>query len=1214
MFPRFDNLSEAHFAENSAMLATLGFDNAEFGVQALMRLKQTCESTIRISNHPGVPEWFKTLRRILHESPLPELVLATVDQLVRNAPDESFLVTVFDRAPRALHIVGRIASASPFLTQILLSDSTMLDRLSSSQSVSEVKSREQFVAESQEAFAQSANLREQLLALRRYQKGELLRIGMCDAFGLMDFKRVTLQISLLADAMVQSCLTLVQENAGDSPQLCVIALGKHGGEELNYSSDIDLLIVAHEVTGHAEATARRLIDALSENLTSGFLYRVDLRLRPWGDAGPLVTTPNTYSSYLKNEAELWEKQALLKARIVAGDANIGQRLITAVRPLLGADSSDTVIEHTRRMKQKIERPLARHGKLTKEIKLGAGSIRDIEFIVQSCQLIHAASNSGILTHNTLDAITRLADHGLIDASEYRVLREGYVFLRTLEHALQLMHNQQTHEFPQHRKHQEWLAQRLDYPDAATLFSRFEEHRRSVRSVFDSWFAGPPAHAVETEIAVRNESTPDAVATTAQICPKSLSRQQQQIADFFSEVVAPGHPQVWVEPWIHSNALQVTVASCESHALLPSICCLLMALGHDIRSGDILRQPGTNRYGHRLSRPGFLAVFQIRQQDSTALHRGDQLATTLQRDLAELQGCDWNLTLPRLTERFCAHLNTLDHAEPVITDTHIQIENTPDERFTRIHLDAPDSHGFLFELSLSLGVCGFRIERAVLDCTDNRIADVIDVAEANGDRIDGAARIQELKTAVLLIQQFTNWLPSSADPHSALLRFRDLLHVLQNDQKWPDILTSLNRPDALNVIARVLGISQHLWEDFLQTQHEDLLPLLFNPAELSRRIGSEELQTELALHISKQVSVQEKADVLNAFKDRHLFRIDLRHVLRHCPFEDFSREVTELAEVILREAVSLSWRNCVQRYGLPLTADGTVCRYGLAALGKLGGGEIGFASDIELFLVFEDECQAQSETSVSGVTFFDSVMSEIARIIHARHRGIFEIDLRMRPYGQAGASAISLAAFERYYSPDGDAWPYELQGLVKLRVLSEDPQFADRVLQACHTAIYREGVFDFEAMHAMRERQTRQLVRGGTVNAKLSEGGLVDCEYAVQALQLTFGKDNPALRISNTLKALEVIRELQLLDGELVNQAIVSYRFLRELIDCLRMVRGNALDLTIPEPGTAAHQQLSRRLQQVHGTSESLTKFESTLASIQRFTREVERICLQHGTG
>ena len=225
-------------------------------------------------------------------------------------------------------------------------------------------------------------------------------------------------------------------------------------------------------------------------------------------------------------------------------------------------------------------------------------------------------------------------------------------------------------------------------------------------------------------------------------------------------------------------------------------------------------------------------------------------------------------------------------------------------------------------------------------------------------------------------------------------------------------------------------------------------------------------------------------------------------------------------------------------------------------------------------------------------------------------GIFHVDLRMRPYGQAGAAAVRLDDFRNYYRADGPAWPYERQALVRLRPVAGDREFGDRVLSAASDCTYLAGSFDFVSMRAMRERQVRQLVRGGSINAKLSDGGLVDFEYAIQALQISFGRQYPTLRHSNTLRVLQEATRLKLISEKQCHELERTYVFLRELIDCLRMARGNAKDLTLPATGTRDWEQLSRRMQSIHDSEIPLESLESQMHQVREFSRQIEEMCRQ----
>ncbi|MEZ6124345.1 MAG: hypothetical protein R3C49_14400 [Planctomycetaceae bacterium] len=967
MFPSFDKLTVAEIDQNTARLAAVGVRYPEDAVEILMRIRQTFLESIKSGGAPvseaGDPEWFRILIRVLEEAPRIDAVITAVDRFIARHRSAADAFAVFEHTPRSMEILSRLACGSPFLTQTVLSQPDVLEDLTTVRRTAETKAREQFVDEAMMVVSESTKLVEQLGILRRFQRREILRIGMCDAFGLLDLKVVTLQLSLLADAMVQVCLSLVCHDAGcEIPGFSILALGKHGGEELNYSSDIDLVLVGRDVSQHEQRIARQLIDALCENHSSGFLYRVDMRLRPWGDAGLLVTTVDAYADYLNCHAELWERQALLKARVIGGDHSPGTEFLNRLPSVLFTAGQEEVFDRVRRMKSQIEQRLRQAGKLHSEVKLGAGSIRDIEFLVQALQLTHGKTEPRVASANTLDALVRLAEFGMLNAMEYRQLREGYIFLRTVEHALQLLHNQQTHELPADPDQRRWLARRLDYPGEAALLARFEEHRRSVRSIFERY-----------------------------LFPVDLDSE-----------ASPPKP-------------------------------------------------------------------------------------------------------------------------------------------------------------------------------DGRAGESASVESESGD-----------SSALIILKK-------QLDPE-----LRQALSAV------------LDEPVTRDVIHRVTGCSRHLWESILQGQSSEFLNLLSHLPDLQRRIPDAELREDLFQLLRSGGAARDidRAErILNEFKDRRLLRSDLRHLLGYCgEFGSFSDEITGLAEVVVTTASHLAYTSLIQQSGVPMTSGGYVCRWALVALGKFGGREMGVASDLELLLVYEDDGTTEDSGGMSCAVFFERLVNQLPVLINARQKGIFDVDLRMRPYGQAGSAAISLHRLQAYFGPTGDAWPYERQSLVKARSVGGDPAFGTDVERRLSELLYSSSHFDFVAMRAMREKQIRQLVHGGTINAKLSDGGLVDCEYAVQALQLTFGHRIPELRTQNTLKALQAAHDAALLTAEQFQQTAQAYRFLRELIDCLRMDRGNALDLTVPPLASTEYRQLAARMQAVHDSPVSLGDLDRQMNNVRMFAGQVEQIC------
>ena len=1215
-FPQFSELLAAPSAMSSAAFQGLGFLAPADAATGFLRLMDNWKKALgpAVSTDESPPRWYEALLRVLREAPLRDAVLAAVDEFVNRAFGDFDPFVLFNQSPRALEILARLACGSPFLTQTLLSDPQALSGLSLHGRTAETKDREQFVQEAGESMSRGRTRSEKLRELRRYQRRQLLRIGMCDAFGLMDLRFITLQLSLLADAMVQSSWSLAAAECGvGSDDISVLALGKLGGEELNYSSDVDLVLIAERGTPQLSRAARLTVDGLTDSQPPGFLYRVDLRLRPWGEAGELVSTPRGYVEYLLHDAELWEKQAMLKARVIAGSAELGRRFLTEIRPLLFTAAASEVRRSVQSMKEKIEQRLRQRGKLYSEVKLGAGSIRDVEFLVQSLQLIHGGTEPRIVSSNTLDSLVRLAEFGLISATWYRQLRSGYVFLRALEHSLQLHHNQQTHELPTSPQQLEWLAHRLDYPDAVTLLQRYSEHRTAVRAIFEqcvsgaTGFTAEPATPAITAVATEFHTTADAAdllqryaARTVDLGPLVELRSGCAIA---VACISPDRATA-----------DLLITGLDFSGWLGVICGLLSIDRLDIRSGDAATGEGLSLLGSQRPAGRFVACFCVAPAAGgfSGSAEIEQLAARLEAEIARLGALSRAGRIEdvraELLSRFCSAVIDREPGEHSWDDEELSVElqPLPDSVLTEVRIHGTDSPGFLYELTSALSLSRFRVLRAVIRSDGTRVRDILYVRERNGLPIASEVRRQELRLAATLIKQFTHWLPSAGDPHHALLRFRELVARLQPAAAWADNMRSLQRPGVLHAIARVLGISQYLWETFLRSRHDELFPLLAQAECLSERLRAEQLDHELQTamtDIEAAATGSSPWNLLNDFKDRHLFRIDMRHVLGYCrPFGVFSQELTELAELVVNAACRLAFSELSRLHGKPLAADGRVCHWMVGGLGKFGGIELGFASDIELLLVYESAGHTAGTQSISNAEFFERMVRAIAAGIRAPQDGIFHVDLRMRPYGQAGPAAVRFSDFVEYYRVGGPAWPYERQSLVRLRAVAGDAGFGHAVCSTARDAIYSPQRFDFAAMQAMRERQIRQLVRAGTIHVKLGDGGLVDCEYAVQSLQLLHGHRFPVLQQTSTLEGLRAAVQTKLIDTGMALAVERAYMFLRELADCLRMVRGNARDLTLPEPGSRDWQQLDRRMTSIHDSDIPLDAVDQQMTVVREFSR------------
>ncbi|MDP9343836.1 MAG: hypothetical protein M3Q23_17450 [Actinomycetota bacterium] len=331
--------------------------------------------------------------------------------------------------------------------------------------------------------------------LRRFRFRAMLRVAARDLLGA-GLEEVVAEISAVAEA----CLSRAAEGSG----LAVIGLGKLGGEELNYASDVDVVFLhpggGPEAQQEAEAAATSLIRLLSEPTAEGTALRVDAALRPGGRGGALSRSFEATVDYYASHAATWERQALLKARPVAGDLALGRRFVEAVAEFVyPAELAPGAIEEVRRTKVRIEEYVRARGKEAVEVKRGRGGIRDVEFAVQLLQIVHGRRDRRLREPNTLRALGVLADEGYVAESDARALADAYRFLRRVEHRLQMVRDLQTHELPEDRPARSRLARSLGLSGPEELARAYERETELVRGLHERLFyrplleafAGPP---------------------------------------------------------------------------------------------------------------------------------------------------------------------------------------------------------------------------------------------------------------------------------------------------------------------------------------------------------------------------------------------------------------------------------------------------------------------------------------------------------------------------------------------------------------------------------------------------------------------------------------------------------------------------------------------------------------------------------------------------
>ena len=466
--------------------------------------------------------------------------LADVDMALNNL--ERFLLaarnplstaSLFDQEEQALPDLLQLFSTSQDLSDQLCADPESFSLLRTTEG--RPVAREVLVDELLEEVRKLDSEQDVMAALRRFKRRETLRIAYGDIVLGNHVSQITRQISYVADAVVEGALDYAHRAAweksrnrnGSLPrrlQFVVLALGKLGGLELNYSSDIDLVLLFQSPTareGEAETldycnrVSQALIRLLSEKTALGFAYRVDMRLRPEGRHGAICCSTDSALAYYDVRGRTWERQAHVKARPIAGDLVLGQDYLARLEPwIYRRYLSFTDIAGIKGLKRRIEDRAKGRGVAQSDVKTGHGGIRDIEFVIQFLQLLNGGILPRVRTSNTLEAIERLEQVGCLTHRERTILEDNYCFLRKLEHRLQIMFDLQTHTLPDADEELVKVARRMGYvatqkdETLGEFRSDYQQRTQQNRGILDHLLHEAFGEDAQTEPEVDLVNSPD----------------------------------------------------------------------------------------------------------------------------------------------------------------------------------------------------------------------------------------------------------------------------------------------------------------------------------------------------------------------------------------------------------------------------------------------------------------------------------------------------------------------------------------------------------------------------------------------------------------------------------------------------------------------------------------------------------------------------------
>jgi glutamate-ammonia-ligase adenylyltransferase len=497
------------------MLAERRFENVDNAYANLLSLRNGPVKANLTERSRRLLEKISPL--LLHEvfnSPDPDMALANLERFLTMIGTRSSYYALLAENSETVKLLVSLFGMSEFLSKILIGHPELLDSLVARSDTSAIKSKEIMLRELTGLLEQTDYFEDQLDVLRRCRNEEFLRIGLNDIHGILGQSEITSQLSLLGEICLDAAFklagqelkrfgapTYLSDGFEKQASLAVIGMGKLGGGDLNYHSDLDIIFVydhqgltngEKQVSNHEyfAKLAQKVISILTMQTREGYVYKIDTRLRPSGNAGPLVTSLDSFLDYHRKEAQIWERQALTKARVVLGDPLLSIQLHDVIRQTVyGASIDDDGRREIHRLRMRMEHELAKETADSYNIKTGRGGMVDVEFAVQYLLLKHGCRYPELRTTNTIVSLKEIRTLGLLPDTIAETLLTGYKFLRKLENRLRIIHDYSVNDLGGPKNYINKLALRLGYDPklknpGASLICDYEETTGRIRDCYD----------------------------------------------------------------------------------------------------------------------------------------------------------------------------------------------------------------------------------------------------------------------------------------------------------------------------------------------------------------------------------------------------------------------------------------------------------------------------------------------------------------------------------------------------------------------------------------------------------------------------------------------------------------------------------------------------------------------------------------------------------
>lgn len=416
---------------------------------------------------------------------------------------------------------------------------------------------------------------------------------------------------------------------------------------------------------------------------------------------------------------------------------------------------------------------------------------------------------------------------------------------------------------------------------------------------------------------------------------------------------------------------------------------------------------------------------------------------------------------------------------------------------------------------------------------------------------GAGSSVAQKVAPVLLTEISR----SPDPDQAL---RHTSELMARRGSWSPIWAMMHEnPELLRLIASVFGTSEYLSKNFIN--HPELVDVLHLAGKAQEFYSDEDLKKSLARRqIDTILDREEQWSKLAEFKNSHVLRIGLADIAGALAPEEVCQQLSDVADLCVQRAFSLVEDDLKERYGVARDTDGNKIAMSVMAMGKLGGRELGYSSDLDIVFVFSSQGESDGNKELDATTYFSRIAQRLMRGLHSLHPGgrLYEIDTRLRPSGSQGLLVSSLSAWRKYHSSSAALW--EKQSLTKLRFVAGDPSLGEQAMRVATECIYGRQDKDAreiaQGIGTMRNKIWRELVAPKKrMDLKAGHGGLIDIEFAAQYLQLVHGPKHSEMHTQSTTQALAMAAQLGLADDETCRVLIDGYAFLRRLEHRLRIV-------------------------------------------------------------